>query len=151
ADLRAAPVRDADVPRLACIDDLCQRTELFLERNVVVPGVALVEVDEVHPQPIERGVDLLEDLLARQAAAAVRRWGEDLRRDDVRVARAARERLPEDFLGAPRAVDVRSVEEVDPELERDVDEPVCGIVGEAAAERRPRPEADLRDAEIAVA
>ena len=57
----------------------------------------------------------------------------------------------EDFLGAPVAVDVRGVEEVDAELERDFDELVRGVVGEAAAERRPRPEADLRDPQIAVA
>ena len=58
--------------------------------------------------------------------------------------------LPEDFLRAAAAVDVRGVEEVDAELERDVDELVRGVVREAAAERRPRPEADLRDAQVAV-
>jgi hypothetical protein len=113
--------------------------------------VALVEVDELGAEPFQRLVDLPEHLLAREPAAAVRRGPPQLRRENVRVAWPARERSAEHLLGAALAVKVRGVEEVDLELEGGVDETRCGFLAEARAERRPRAETDLRDAEIAVA
>jgi hypothetical protein len=150
ADLLAVPVRDADVARLARIDDLGEGAERLLHRDVVVVAVCLVQVDLLELQPRERGVDLLQDLLPREAAAAVRRRGIDLRREDVRVARVPGERAAEHLLGAALAVDVRRVEEVDPDLERGLDERRRGVLLDAPSERRPGAEADLRDLEIAV-
>jgi len=54
--------------------------------------MALVQIDVLEPEPRERGVDLLEDLLARKPAVAVRHRATDLCRDDERVARTAPER-----------------------------------------------------------
>ena len=62
------PLAEADEARLARLDDLGQRAHRLLERDGVVVAVALVEVHVVDPQPRERGVDLLEDLRAREAA-----------------------------------------------------------------------------------
>ena len=53
----------------------------------VVVAVALVEVDVVGLQPLQRAVDLLEDLLAREPAVARPHREVDLRRQHVRVAR----------------------------------------------------------------
>src|SRR5262249_1274971 len=143
--------RDADPARLAGGDHLGERAERLLHRDVVVERMALVQVDIVHPEPFEGCVDLRENLLAREPATAVGSAAEDLRRDDVRVARPAGERAAEHFLRAALAVDVRRVEEVDAAVERRVHEGDRIALGEAAAERRPRSQADLGDSEIAVA
>ena len=89
------------MPRL---HDLGQRLHRLLERRVPVVAVALVEVDVVGAQPRERRVDLLQHLLAREAAVGVRHRAEELRREDVGVARAVGERLAEELLrlAAPR-------------------------------------------------
>jgi hypothetical protein len=113
--------------------------------------VALVEVDELGAETLQRLVDLMQHLLARDPAAAVGGLRTQLRREDVRVARPCCERTAEHFLGATLRVDVRSVEEVDPDVECRIDESDRNFVVEAAAERRPRTEADLRDEKIAVA
>src|SRR3954451_16430493 len=72
----------------------------------------------------------------------------ELRREDVRVAWTSREDIAEKFLGAAASVDVRGVDEVDPDLERLVDARLCLSVGDAAAVGQPGPEADLRDAQV---
>jgi hypothetical protein len=53
ADLLAVPVRHADETNLAGPDDLGQRPESLLERDLVVVAMALVEVDELESQPRE--------------------------------------------------------------------------------------------------
>src|SRR3954466_15501900 len=72
----------------------------------------------------------------------------ELRREDVRVAWASREDVSEKFLGAAASVDVRGVDEVDPDVERLVDARLCLFIGDAAAVGQPGPEADLRDAQV---
>src|SRR5262249_3481962 len=150
ADLLTVPVGDADVARLARVDDLGERGDRLLHRDVAVEGVRLVEVDVAELQALERRVDLMQDLAAREPAAAVGRRGRDLCREDVGVAWPPGEGPAEHLLGTALAVDVRRVEEVDPELERGLDERRRDVLVDAAAERRPRAEADLRDAEVAV-
>ena len=70
----------AEVADLARLDDVVQRLHRLLDRGVGVEAVDLVEVDVVGAEPRERGVDLLEDRLARQAlpARAVVHPDEDL-------------------------------------------------------------------------
>ena len=73
---------------------------------------------------------------------------------DIQAAQAilaAGERAAEHLLRTALAVDVRGVEEVDALLERRLDDRDRVGLGEAAAERRPRSEAELRDPQIAVA
>src|SRR5207253_9056851 len=132
----------------ALADDLGQRLHRLLERRVEVIAVALVEVDVVGAQARERGVQLLEDLLAREAPVAVH-LEEELGAEDVRLARAIREQPAEDRLGAAARVDVRRVDEVDPHLERLRDAGLGLLARDAAAVGQPRAEADLRDFEVA--
>src|SRR4051812_37254547 len=112
-DLLRLPFGEAEVARLALPHHLGEGVHRLLERRLLVVAVALVEVDVVGAQPCERRVDLLEDLLAREAAVARRHGEVELRREHVRVARAAREHLAEELLRLAAAVDVRRVDEVD--------------------------------------
>jgi len=110
--------------------------------------VALVEVDVVGAQPCERGVDLLEDLLAREAALAVQRE-EELRRQHIGAPGPSRKDFAQELLGATGSVDVRSVDEVDPDLERFGDAGRRLLSSDAAAVGQPGAEADLRNLEVA--
>src|SRR5437868_828406 len=90
------------------------------------------------------------NLLARQTAA-VRHLAEQLRREDVRVARPLRQHLPEELLRLAARVHVRGVDEVDADVERRVDACLGLCAFDGAAVGQPRAEADLRDLDPAVA
>jgi hypothetical protein len=113
--------------------------------------VALVEVYVVGAQAPERGVDLLADLLSGEALvlAGVIHREVELRREEVRVARAAAQHVTEKRLGCAAPVDVGGVEEVDPHLEGLVDAGAGGVGSNADAVRQPGAEGDLGDTEIA--
>jgi hypothetical protein len=110
--------------------------------------VTLIEVDVVGVQPRERRVQLLEDLVAGETLSVVRRE-EQLRREDVRVARAVGEHFAQKLFRAAARVDVGGVDEVDPDLERLRDASFGLIAWDAATVGQPRAEADLRDLELA--
>src|SRR5437667_286839 len=61
--------RRADIAGLAALDDIVQRFDCLLDRGFVIPAMDLVEVDVIHAEPVQAGVDLAHDCLARQAAA----------------------------------------------------------------------------------
>ena len=69
-DLLDGPLGEADLARLARLADLGERLHRLLDRRVGVGAVALVEVDVVGLQALQRFVDLLVDLLAGEAASA---------------------------------------------------------------------------------
>src|SRR5207237_649524 len=146
-DLPRRPFAEAEIARLAGAYDLGQRLHRLLERRRHVVAVALVEIDVVGAQPRERIVDLLVHLLAREPAVAVHRE-EELRCANVGIAPPGRENLAEELLSAPARVHVRSVEEVDPDLERLFDAGDGAVTCNAAAVGQPRAEADLRDLEV---
>ena len=81
----------------------------------------LVEVDVVEPEPLERGVDRREDVLAREAAAVLagHRLAVHLRRDDVLLAHPEElaQQAPGDDLALAAVVDVGGVEEDDAALD----------------------------------
>ena len=56
---------------LAGFADLGERLHRLLDRRLGIGAVALVEVDVVGLKPLERGVELLVDLLAREAAVGL--------------------------------------------------------------------------------
>src|SRR5207248_773390 len=87
------------------------------------------EIDPVGLQTLERGLDLAEDPAAAVAGlvGVVAHRAVELRRKDDVVALAL-DRLADDLLGFATAVDVRRVDEVDPGLERCVDDPVRFLV-----------------------
>ena len=73
----------------------------------VVVAVALIEVDVVGVQPLQRRVDLLEDLRAREPSVARAHREEHLRREHVGVARIVAEDLAPDA-ARPRPARTRS-------------------------------------------
>ena len=85
----------------------------------------LVEIDVMRAEPLQRGVDRLHDVLARQALGVGARphlpmhLGRD---DDVVALGVFLERPAEDLLARALRIDVGGVEEVDPALERLADE-----------------------------
>ena len=61
------PFAEADIARLALAHDVAQRLHRLLQRRLGVVAVALIEIDMIDTQALQRRVDLLEDLRARQA------------------------------------------------------------------------------------
>jgi hypothetical protein len=93
-------------------------------------------------------LDLLEDPAPRRTAAvrAVAHRAPELRRQDDLVATAAGECLADDLLRLALRVDVGGIDEIDPGVERAVDD-AHGIVvvGVAPCAEHHRAEAQLRD------
>ena len=94
----------------------------------------LVEVDIIHAEPVQAGVDLAHDCLARQAAAV--RTGTHpaihFGRDDHLVAAGEVLDSPaEDLLAAAERITVRGVEEIDAAFECPLDERAGFLLGEA--------------------
>ena len=132
-------------------DDVAQRLERLVERDVAVVAVALVEVDVVGAQPRERAVDLPEDLLAREPSVSVGHLAEHLRREHVRIARPRLKHLAEELLRTAAGIDVRRVDEVDSGVECCVDARLGLGALDRTAVRQPGAEADIGDVEVAVA
>ncbi len=101
-----------------------------------VEAVDLVEVDMVELEPIEAGVDLVEDVPARSARAVgpgvhpPERLGGDhhLAARNVQVL----ERLAEDLLGLAIVIDVGGIDEVDAGVERCLDQRIGLVLRELA-------------------
>ena len=98
---------------------IAERLDRLLNGDVGVKAVRLIEVYVVGLQPCKRGVDLLGDLGAGQAAVVgiVRHLPPHLGGEDVRVPRTAGEDLTPCRFGRAPAVDVGRVKEVDPGFE----------------------------------
>src|SRR5204862_6411839 len=108
--------------------------ERFLDRRLVIPAMDLVEVDIIHAEPVQAGVDLAHDCFARQAAAV--RTGAHpaiyLGRNDHLVAAGEILDSPsEDLLAAAERITVRGVEEIDAAFECLLDERAGFLLGEA--------------------
>ena len=98
--------------------------------------MALVEIDVVDPEPLQRGVELLADLGARQAAVAAAHREIGLGRQHVGIARPPGQDLAEEALGGAAAIDVGGVDEVDAELEGAIDagRGLCAIDADAVGQ-----------------
>src|SRR5262245_11151912 len=84
-ELPRRPAARAEIADLAGADEGVERLDRLLDRRRGIPSVDVVEIDEIHSQPLQRRIARLEDVLAREAAA-VRAVGEgevDLRGEDV--------------------------------------------------------------------
>jgi len=147
-DLRGRERGGADRTHLAGADEVGQRAERLVDVGVHLGAVDLIEVDPVGPQAAQAVLDLLDDPAARVAElvgvvahGAVHLGGED----DV-LAPAAGERLADDLLRLAARVDVRGVDEVDPRVERAVDDPDrLVVVGIAPLAEHHRAEAERAD------
>ena len=115
----------ADVADLALVHEVAERRQRLLDVRARIEAVHLVEVDPVGAQPPQRVLDRADDPAARVAllvGVLAHRVVELGGEDDV-VAAAAGERLADDLLGLALPVDVGGVDEVDPGVERRVDDP----------------------------
>ena len=84
----------------------------------------LVQIHVIHPQPAQRVLARLDDVLAAQAArdSGPCPWPVDFgRHHDIVARRHLPQMQPGDLLAQPDRVNVRGVEEIDPGIERDVE------------------------------
>ena len=132
----------ADVAHLAGADEVGQCPERLVDVGVGIGAVHLVEVDPVRAEPAQAALDRLHDPTPRVAALVrvVAHDAVELRREHDVVAPAARQSLADDLLRLARGVDVRGVDEVDPRVERAVDDAnrllVVGVAPRAEHHRR---------------
>src|SRR5262249_47717620 len=102
-------------------DDIVERAQALVDGRVRIRMMQLVQIDVIRAQATERGVDRLEDVLARQALVpGTRPHGAEALGRDHEVLPPALEPAAENLLGAPdglevaaHRVDVRGVEERD--------------------------------------
>ena len=120
---------EAEVPHLALLDELRHRAHRLLDRHVGVDAVLVEEVDVVGAEPLERPFDRAADVVGGAVERTDRRHvagrrvvhpAGELGRDHVLVAPAL-DRAADQLLVGQRAVQLRGVEEVDPELQRPLD------------------------------
>ena len=125
-DLPGRPVGDADVAHVALAHQLVERAHGLLDRRGRVEAVDLVQVDVLELQPLQAGLDAVEDVAARRAARVRPRAGvaEDLGGDDHAVARHLQvlQRLAGDLLRHAARVHVGGVDEVDAGVDRLADQ-----------------------------
>ncbi len=122
------------------------RAERLGQRRHAVGPVVVVEVDAVGAKPLERRGDRVMDVLPRSAPLHP---VPELRREDDPVAPTF-EQLAEEALAVAAAVDVGSVEEVDADFERGIDDLACSREVDPPAEVVAA-EADARDLEVGIA
>src|SRR5271169_5710556 len=111
------PFRKADVANLAGAHRLAQRLHGFFERGVRIVAVALVKIEIVDLQPLQRSLELLEDLGARQAFVGAAHRKIQFRGEHETLALDSRQRLAQyPFCGA-QAIYIRRVEESNAKIE----------------------------------
>ena len=131
------PFGKADVSRLAGAHRARERLEGLLERRVVVIAMALIQIDIGHFEARQGGIELLLDLRARESPIRVAHREEQLGGQYHALARDARERLAEDALRLPEAVDVRGVEQRDAEIESAVNAGHGALLARGTGKRQP--------------
>ncbi len=154
AQLLGRPLAHADVERLALPDDVGKGLHRLFQRGFVVVPVRLVEVDVVGSEPLERAVDAVHDVLARQTRVigAARPDGPvDLREDLERLPTLALQRLAENLLGDRVRVHVGGVEARNAEVQCSVNCRDGCVVFDLRAVGDPVAVGDLCDFEAAVA
>jgi hypothetical protein len=117
--------RGSDVANLSSLDHVVQRLKRLFDRRFVIEAMDLIEVDVIHAEPGQAGVDLDKDRLARQPGAIGARAhaAVNLGRDYHFVApRKIPNRPAEDLLAVAERVAIGGVEEIDAGFERLLDE-----------------------------
>jgi hypothetical protein len=94
-DLRGRPFGEPDVAHLAAADRARERLHRFGEWRTPVVSVALIQVDHVDAQSLQRCVELLLDLFAREPAVDRAHREEHFRREHVGRAGSFREHFTE--------------------------------------------------------
>ena len=118
ADLVGRPFARTPVERLAGGDDVAHRPHRLLDRRVRVGSMAVQDVDEVEPEPLQRPVDRVHQVLAVERVVHVRgvlvQAPEHLGGHDVGPARPGEfaQHLAHDRLALAAGVRLGVVEEV---------------------------------------
>jgi hypothetical protein len=109
----------------------------------------LVEIDVAGPKPAKRRFELLLDLGSGKAEILFAHREIELGREHVGIARPCGQRLAEEAFGRSATIDVRRVDQVDPEVERLVDAGPGPILLDSHAVGQPRAEGNFGDLEVA--
>jgi hypothetical protein len=130
-----SPLRDPYVQYLPLPNQVVEGPQGLLKRRVFVVAVALVEVDVVDPEALERVVALLGDVLAREPTVvwSVPHREVHLRGKEIGVPLEALERMAHDLLCVSPHVDIGSIKEVDTELVGFLNAGLCPLLGYAPA------------------
>src|SRR5215217_4819515 len=148
-DLAGRERRRPDVANLPLAHQVGQRAERFVDIRVFLGAVDLVQVDPVRAQPAQAVLHFTDDPAARVAelVRVVAHLAVDLGGQDDVVALPVRERLAHDLLRLAARVHVGGVDEVDPGVERAVDDADRRVVvGLAPGAEHHRAEAERADA-----
>src|SRR6202047_3633500 len=124
-DLVERQFAKTNIPRLALTDGRGQSLHRFVERSFLVKAVALIEIDIVCPKPLQRSVELRDDLRAGKTSVRVAHRAKNLGRQHVGCAIDAAQRLAKHAFRRAAAINIRGVEEIDPELEGLVEASDC--------------------------
>jgi hypothetical protein len=147
-DLARRIGRRSDRAHLPGADEIRERAECLVVVGVEIPAMDLVKVDPVGAEPAQTRVALPDEPAAGVAALVhvVAHHPVRLRRQHDSIT-AALERFAHDLLRLAARVDVGRVDEVDPRVERAVDDPdrflVIGIAPGAEHHRAEAERADL--------
>ena len=146
--------RAADVADLARAHEVGERAEGLVDVGVDLRAMDLVEVDPVRAEPAQAVVHLAHDPAARVAelVGVVAHLAVELGGQHDVVAAASLQRLPDDLLRLAARIDVGGVDEVDPGVERAVDDADgLVVVGLAPGAEHHRPEAQRADLDSSAA
>jgi hypothetical protein len=125
ADRRDAHLREADVADVAGLHELRDRADGLLDRHRRIEARRLVEVDVVGAEALERvrqrGLDRGRAAVEAEVGAVRAALGAELHLDEDLRAIAALQRLAQEQLVVPHAVEVSGVKERDAGVEGGVD------------------------------
>ena len=111
--------------------------------------MALVQIDEIGSQPLQRRIQLFLDLRARQPLIATAHIPENFGAQNVGIAPTPGQRFAKNRLRRAPAIDIRGIEEIDAEIECPVHASDRLLLLDADAVSQPRAKRDFRDVQIA--
>src|SRR5512135_3365208 len=108
--------------------------------------MALIQIDDVDIQALQRSIKLLLDLGCRETIIGLVADGEiKLGCDEITVPRIGAQGFAEILLGVARSVLIRSIEESNAVIDRGVDAAECLIERDATGNSEPGTKAQLRN------
>ncbi len=118
-DTPGAMIGDAEMADFPGTDEVGDRMDHRLQRGAVVLPVQIENVDDLGAEPLQAGIDGVEGVASRQAAAIGARLGDiaELRRQHP-PGTLGRDRPADDLLRAPIDIGIGGVDEIDALLAR---------------------------------
>src|SRR5271155_3010726 len=120
-NLPRSPFAESDVAGFALAHDVAQCVHRFGYWRCGVVSMALIKIDIVHAQALQRRIDLLENLRARQSLILRAHRKIHLGRQHVRAAWPLRENLSQEALCGAASVGIGGIDKIDAEVESAVD------------------------------